>query len=103
MRMRLRGLTLLPLLWAADAFGDTTEGSVRPLVEARWASIRTPTGRGKSGSAAGLGLILGYGLDFSWTATLRYTYDWTGIHGVPGEEYRQVRHVGAFGVAWAPS
>ncbi len=91
-------LSLLPFAAAADV----GEASIRPYGEARRGDVE-----GSAVTSFGGGAVLGYGLSFPLTATLRYGLDAsptvTDASRRTARETREVRHALLAGVAWAPS
>lgn len=101
---------ILPILMlTAPAYADVAEGSIRPYFELRYSDVATPAGETLAATQTGGGLLLGYGLSFSWTLIARYGFDLTPeLRSQPGtahhvDRWTQQRHAATAGVAWAYS
>ncbi len=96
-------------LWApGGALADVGEGSLRPYFEARVGDAARPDAGAVDGAQIGGGLLMGYGLSFSLSLTARYGFDRTGALTTTRADgsqlsWRQQRHLGLLGLAWAPS
>ena len=93
------------------ARADTAEGSIRPLLEARHgATLTTDAGQGEA-TAVGGGVMVTYGLSFSWSVSAVYQLDATPVLETPDpsdpfqrvRRWRSVRHATRMGLAWTLS
>lgn len=113
MRPIMLALLLLLLLAPAPADADTGEASIRPQLELRYGPTPRPNPRTGGLSiddpafAYGGGALFGLGLDFAWTATLRYGFDTTDTllrTAADRPETRDAwtadRHAVLAGIAW---
>jgi hypothetical protein len=101
----MRALCLL--LLATPAFADTGEASVHPFASYGRGAVAAPGGE-RAEPLVGGGIVVGYGLSFPFTATLRY--DFAAMSGPDADtsggartEWQQTRHALLGGVTWSPS
>ena len=98
-------------LFGGSARADTGEGSIRPLLEARNGATLTTDPALNNETAVGGGVMVTYGLSFSWSVSAVYQIDATTILEAPDptdpfqrvRRWRSVRHATRVGFAWAPS
>ncbi len=89
----------------APAGADTDELSLRPFAVIHQGEAAGPDERTADALSVGGGLLLGYGLDYHWSTTLRYQLDITQALQSRAEtlgrsvRWRQRRHVALAGLA----
>lgn len=98
-------LLLLALLTPLSALADKRELSVRPSGVYRLGAASTPVEETTTIPHFGGGVLVGYGLSFSWSLTARYEWSRTQPQNLPVDEaYRYLwverQNQGLVGVAW---